>query len=239
MDLDDAELETQLRDALHRAAEPVHGEGIFKETIRNEAARRQSARRKARWTGRIVLAAAAAAVVVGAVVVLAGPDGDRVGTDGGPVATEPEVPTTEVERPDTTEAPGTSSTTPTTEAEPVQTTTTSTTPPLPEFPPAFTAVLHGQQYWGVYLAAAPEGQVDDPAFQAALQAMGDAGYSADGYTGLACDEGAAEALGQDPSSWVVVAYFEAQADAEQARAAFEARGQQVLGVVHVRTYCLD
>jgi hypothetical protein len=28
MDLDDRELEAQLRDALHRAAAPVHGEGV-------------------------------------------------------------------------------------------------------------------------------------------------------------------------------------------------------------------
>jgi hypothetical protein len=241
MDLDDAELEAQLRETLHRAAAPVHGEGVFKEAIRNEVARRQANRGRARWTGRIFLAAAAVAAAV-ALFVLVKPDQDRVDTDGGPVATEPTVPPTTVQPdPSTTETPNTTvSTTATTAAS--QDSSTTTTPPtaaLPEFP-AEAPPLHGGTRWAVYLAIVPEGQQDDPGFQAAQQATIDAGYPTGGsYAPLSCDDGAAQAFGKDPTSWGVGNYFETEALANQARDAYEARGHQVLGVVAVTTYCLD
>jgi hypothetical protein len=241
MDLDDRELEIQLREALHRAAEPVHGEGIFKETVRSEVARRQAAKTRARWTGRLVLAGAAVAAAV-ALFALVGTDQDQVDTDGGlPPATQPDGPSTTVEPdqddPSVIDTPGTSDTTVATTSTTVETTTTSSAPPMPEFPPE-AAPTHGQPIWGVYLATTPEGQVDSPAFAAALQAIADAGY-AEGYGSLGCDQGAEEVIGGDSATLAASAYFTTEAVADQARAAFEARGQTVLGVVNVTTYCLD
>jgi hypothetical protein len=246
MDLDDRELEAQLRDALHRAAEPVHGEGIFKETIRNEVARRQDARSRARWTGRLILAGAAAAAAV-ALFVLVKPDDDRVDTDGGkgPIATQPEVPTTVQPNPtepgtDPADTPVTSTTAPTTTAP-----STTTAPTLPEFPPE-DPLMHGKTTWGLYLVVMPAGEasVNSPEFQAALQAAEDAGYSqAEGYSGIGCDDGAAEGLGLDPADGEELIspaiYFASEDLANQARDAFEARGQSVQGIAHVTTYCLD
>ena len=87
---------------------------------------------------------------------------------------------------------------------------------------------------------APAGQYDAPELQAADAARGEAGYgSGGGFGQLACDRGAPEALGRDGTSIAASVYFRTQAQAQQARAAFEARGHSVVGVVHVRTYCLD
>ncbi|HEV7758950.1 MAG TPA: hypothetical protein VGO78_08170 [Acidimicrobiales bacterium] len=241
MDLDDAELETQLRETLHRAAAPVHGEGVFKEAIRNEVARRQNARQRTRWTGRLALAAAVAAAAAVSLFVLTRPDQDRVDIDNS-VVTQPTVPpTTAAPDPSTTETPSTTpSTTPTT----TPSSTASPTPPaLPEFPPE-APLEHGKSTWGLYLVVLPQGQasVDSAEFQAAQQAARDAGYSqAEGYSGIGCDEGAAEALGLDPNADLIApaVYFASEAQADQARAAFEARGQHVAGIAHVTPYCLD
>jgi len=245
MDLDDRELEIQLREALHRAAEPVHGEGIFKETVRSEAARRQAAKTRARWTGRLVLAGAAVAAAV-ALFALVGTDQDQVDTDGGlPPATQPDGPSTTVEPdqsgPSTTE---TSNTTPSTTEATTSTTeaTTTTAPTLPPFPPE-DPLMHGKSTWGLYLVVLPMGQasVDSPEFQAAQQAAIDAGYSqGEGYSGIECDQGAAEALGLESGEHIAPAvYFASEDLANQARDAFEARGQSVAGIAHVTTYCLD
>jgi hypothetical protein len=238
MDLDDAELETQLRETLHRAAAPVHGEGVFKEAIRNEVARRQSTRQRNRWTGRMALAAAVAAAAAVSVFVLTRPDADRVDIDDS-VVTQPTVPPTTA-APSTTPSTTPSSTTPN---PTTPSTTPSATPSLPDFP-AEAPLGHGEPTWGLYLVVLPEGQasVDSPEFKAAQQAARDAGYSqAEGYSGIGCDEGAAEALGVDPNTaWIAPAvYFASEAQADQARAAFEARGQSVAGIAHVTPYCLD
>jgi hypothetical protein len=247
MDLDDRELEAQLRDALHRAAEPVHGEGVFKETVRSEVVRRQAAKTRARWTGRLVLAGAAVAAAV-ALFALVGTDQDQVDTDGGlPPATQPDGPSTTVEQdqddPSVTDTPGTSDTTVATTSTTVETTTTSSAPPPPEFPPE-DPLMHGKTTWGLYLLVVPvsESAADTPEFQAAMQAAQDAGYSqGDGYSGIGCDQGAREALGLDPNTEYIspAVYFASEDLANQARAAFEARGQNVTGIAHVTTYCLD
>jgi hypothetical protein len=240
MDLDDAELETQLRETLHRAAAPVHGEGVFKEAIRNEVARRQNASRRTRWTGRAALAAAVAAAAAVSVFVLTRPDADRVDIDDS-VVTQPTVPpTTAAPDPSTTETPSTS---PSTTPSATPSSTAPAPPALPEFPPE-DPLEHGKPTWGLYLVVLPEGQasVDSPEFSAAQQAARDAGYSqAEGYSGIGCDHGAAEGLGLDPNADLIApaVYFASEAQADQARAAFEARGQSVAGIAHVTPYCLD
>jgi hypothetical protein len=87
---------------------------------------------------------------------------------------------------------------------------------------------------------APEGDSQSPALLAADAARAEVGYtSGAGFGSLSCDQGAAEALGADPASLTSSLYFETEAQANQAQAAFEARGYEVVGVVHVTTYCLD
>jgi hypothetical protein len=135
----------------------------------------------------------------------------------------------------------TSAPTPTTTAPPAtttseQATTTvapTTTAPLPEFPPARVDLEQGGSTWAVVLAGAPDS--DDPAITDAVAAAEDAGYTT-GPTD--CDEGAAEALGQDGYALTISVYFDTEADAQAAAAAFEARG--VTGVVaEIQTFCLD
>jgi hypothetical protein len=87
----------------------------------------------------------------------------------------------------------------------------------------------------LYLAVVPDDQRGSPEYQAALAASAQAGYG--GFGGG--DLGAPEALGRDSSSSTVAVYFESQAQAEQARATFQARDHSVVGVVQVATYCLD
>jgi cytoskeletal protein RodZ len=228
MDLDDAELEAQLRETLHRAAAPVHGEGVFKEAIRNEVARRQTARQRTRWTGRLALAAAVVAAAAVSLFVLIRPDQDRVDIDNS-VVTQPTLPsTTAAPDPSTTETPSTS-----------PSTTPSTTPALPEFPPQFTGIAHRQPAWGLYLAVVPPGQYEAPELAAASAAAENAGYGPIGGGDINCDEGAYETLGKEQNSVAAAVYFETEAQANQAKAAFEARGTQVVGVAHVLTGCMD
>lgn len=83
------------------------------------------------------------------------------------------------------------------------------------------------------LAGAPA--ADDPAITAAVAAAEDAGYTT-GPTD--CDEGAAQALGLEGYALTISVYFDTEADAQAAAAAFEARG--VTGVVaEIQTFCLD
>jgi cytoskeletal protein RodZ len=236
MDLDDAELETQLRETLHRAAAPVHGEGVFKEAIRNEVARRQNARQRTRWTGRVALAAAVAAAAAVSVFVLTRPDQDRVDIDNS-VVTQPTVPpTTAAPDPSTTETPTTE--TPSTTPSTTPSSTTPSAPALPEFPPELSTV-HGQPAWGLYLAVVPPGQYEAPELAAASAAAEAAGYGPAGGGDINCDQVAYEVLGKEQNSVTAAVYFATEAQANQARAAFEARGQSVVGIAHVTTYCLD
>jgi hypothetical protein len=99
-------------------------------------------------------------------------------------------------------------------------------------------MTQGGNAWAVYLAVVPSDQRGGPEYQAADAARAEAGYEpASGELG--CDQGAPEALGRDSSSAAVGVYFDSQARAEQARAAFQARDHSVVGVVQVRTYCAD
>jgi len=154
------------------------------------------------------------------------------------VATEPDVPTT-VEpdptepRTDTSDVPASSTT------STAPSTTTSTTPPLPEFPPEFAGMAHGQPAWGLYLAIAPPDQWESPEIEAASAAAEAAGYGPAGGGDINCDNGATEALGVEQNSVASAVYFETEALANQAKAAFEARGTEVVGVVYVTTYCMD
>jgi hypothetical protein len=86
--------------------------------------------------------------------------------------------------------------------------------------------------WAVYLAAAPSD------LDAAVRVANDAGYQA-GPGDVNCDEGARQVLGVPDNTMVVGLYFDTQAQATQARAAFEARGHQVAGVAHIKVFCAD
>lgn len=122
----------------------------------------------------------------------------------------------------------------TTTAEPTTTTLAGTTTPSPPaFPAEATSLQHGGDIWAVVLAGSND--FEDPGFVAAQAAADEAGYT----TGATdCDLGAAEALGLPEGTYTISVYFDTEAIAEQARAAFEARS--VPGVVAmVQTYCMD
>lgn len=90
----------------------------------------------------------------------------------------------------------------------------------------------------MYLAISTD--PESPVLDAAGQSATEAGYQVNyGPGSLGCDTGAPEALDASNDTSTVEAYFDTQAKAEQARAAFLARDQDVLAVVHVTTYCLD
>jgi cytoskeletal protein RodZ len=248
MESHDTEVERELRQALHTSAEPVSGEGVRQDMVRQTVARRRRTRRTIRLS--LIGVAAAAAVVVGFLVSSGGDDRLRtVNRPPGPstsstttAAPEPEEQpdpstTSSTSTPDSTTS-ASSTSTPSSSTSTSTSTSTTTEPPLPAFPPV-TNLTHGGTAWALYLAVVPEGQSDAPEYQAALAASAEAGYGGFGGGGLACDQGAAEALGRDPDSMTVSVYFGSQAQAEQARAAFEARNRSVVGVVLVRTYCLD
>jgi hypothetical protein len=110
---------------------------------------------------------------------------------------------------------------------------------LPAFPPE-TTLTHGGTAWGVYLAVvSTDDPVNDPVLTEAGRVAGEAGYGPTRASDLGCDQGAPEALGAEPHAMAVAVYVDTQGRAEQARAAFEARGDNVRGVAHVTTYCMD
>jgi hypothetical protein len=246
MESHDTELERELRQTLLTAAEPIQGDGVRQDAIRRTVARRRRTRRTVRFS--LVGVAAAATVAVAFLVSSGGEDTLRM-VDRRPSSTS----TTTTTAPDREPTPDRSTTsssttvpessttsTPTTSTTPSTTATSSTTtqPPLPGFPPQFTGVTQGGQTWALYLAVVPQDQYGGPEYQAAEAALAEAGYRNSGGS-LACDHPAPEALGRDSSSVTVGVYFESQAQAEQARTAFQARNHSVVGVVHVKTYCLD
>ena len=57
-----------------------------------------------------------------------------------------------------------------------------------------------------------------------------------GPTDLNCDQGAGQALGPDPGPLSVAVYFQAE---EDARAWAETLPGPPVGIVEVRTFCLD
>ncbi|MEW6058582.1 MAG: hypothetical protein AB1551_00305 [Actinomycetota bacterium] len=104
--------------------------------------------------------------------------------------------------------------------------------PLPPLPPAVESVMHGGTYFGVYLAV---GEAGDPALTAAVEQANALGYQA--FPGdIACDQGAAEALGVADNLMAVAIYFE---QVEQANDLIPWLHQPPLGVVRVQTYCAD
>jgi len=113
--------------------------------------------------------------------------------------------------------------------------TTSTTEPLPEFPPGRESLEHGGDTWVVILAASTDS--NDPQLASAALDAEAAGYS----TGVTdCDVGVVQALGltEDEHYYSVSVYLETEADANQARDAFVARGLEGT-VAQVQTFCLD
>ncbi len=231
-DLDDSELPARLQESLSRAAAPVRGAGLQADDVFEAVARR----RRTRSRIRVVLAATAAAAVA-TTLVLVQPERDRLSTENDPLVTSTDGPT----RPETSGQSSTSTTDSTTSTIVTTTTptpTTTVTPAEPEFPPERTSLEHGGPTWGLYLAVAAPGDYESPVLQAATAAATAAGYRS-GPGDLSCDQGAAEALGVEAGAVGVALYFETEAQANQARAAFEAEAQEVVGVVNVTTYCMD
>lgn len=139
------------------------------------------------------------------------------------------------EDPPSTSAPG---------PDPVPDPEPDTTPP-PTTTPAWPAVAtpqHGGRIWAVYLAVVPD--AEGPAAPD-LRRAGDQARDLDydpGTSDLACDRGAAEALGLDPAGTYLglSLYFGAEDEARLFAEMFAADGRgEVRGVVEVTTYCLD
>lgn len=237
MHVDDAEMETALRQALSQTAETVTGAGVERDAVVRAVTRRRRSRRNLR----VGLAATGIAAAVAAVVMLRIAD-DPVDTVSGPssstTTTEPSTTSTTPSTSATTSSSTSSSTPETTAGSSTTATTGTSTPALPEFPPEFTGLTQGGSAWGLYLAVAP--QYEAPELQGADAVAGEAGYSSgQGFSDLACDEGAAQALGVSGTAYTVSLYFETEAQAVQAREAFQARGHSVAGVALVTTRCLD
>ena len=252
MESHETELESELRRALLAAAELVRGDGVRQDVVARATARRRRARRAVRMS---LAGVAAAAAVAMAFLLPSGGDDDSTRTvdDRPTTSATSTTSSTSSTTPDPDAPPATTSTTArdttTTTSTSVASTTPSTTatsstiaepPSLPAFPPEFTGLTHGGNAWALYLAIAPPGQYDAPELQAADAARAEAGYrSGGGFSDLACDQGAPEALGRDGSSQAAAVYFQTQAQAQQAQDAFQARGHPVVGIVNVQTGCLD
>jgi hypothetical protein len=97
---------------------------------------------------------------------------------------------------------------------------------------------HGGEAWAVYVAVASD--FDAPEIAAGAGLLEELGYFGGGGD-LGCDQGAAEALGLDPSqSWTATAvYFETEEDAQAFVNAYESLGHQAVGYALVQTFCLD
>ncbi|GIG40570.1 hypothetical protein [Cellulomonas phragmiteti] len=196
-----------------------------------ELGRRLRARRAARAaTVAVVAVAASGGLVVGAAALL-----DRVErTDV--VAPSP---TAEATRAPTVTPTPTSTPAPSPSPPPVEdpvVTPDPSVPPEPSAPalPRPSDEVQGSTAWAVYVAVTPT--YDDPAL-----AEADARLTALGYTrlrggSLACDRGAAEALGRDPDEAAMAMYFDTQEDAARF---VELYGDGVVGTVQVTMYCRD
>ncbi|WNB84559.1 hypothetical protein [Cellulomonas sp. ATA003] len=87
---------------------------------------------------------------------------------------------------------------------------------------------------GVYLTVVES--FDAPALTATDERLRELGYQPGGHGELACDQGAAEALGLDPQTIAASVYFASEADA---RRFAEAYGPDVVGVAAVTVFCRD
>lgn len=110
------------------------------------------------------------------------------------------------------------------------------TPP-PTLPPEVVPE-HGGTFWGLYLAAAPS--TDDPEIARWTERMETIGYTPS-VGDLACDDGAADALGIDPGWSRVAIYFDTREEAETAAGTIEISLElgTPIGVARVTTFCLD
>ncbi|MGY1737219.1 hypothetical protein [Geodermatophilus sp. SYSU D00684] len=102
---------------------------------------------------------------------------------------------------------------------------------LPGWPIESTPV-HGGRYWAAYVAVGAPG---DPALQ---QVLGDVQqlWPGAGLAELACDEGAAEALGRDGAEHAVAVYFPTEQHVTEFRRRWEA---PFVGAAQVTTRCAD
>jgi hypothetical protein len=95
---------------------------------------------------------------------------------------------------------------------------------------------HGGTYWGVYLAVAAS--LDDPKIREWTEQAERLAYTPS-VGDLACDQGAAAALGVAEGSSRVAIYFATREDAEAAYADVVTRYREPFGIARVTTYCLD
>lgn len=113
--------------------------------------------------------------------------------------------------------------------------------PSPSYPPTATNVVHGGQYWAVYLAISRT--YGDPKLDAAERQARAVGYREFSGGDIGCDRGAREGLVRagiqlDPDVNYVTRslLFATQRDAQ---AFVDAYQPPVVGTVQVTTYCLD
>jgi hypothetical protein len=97
---------------------------------------------------------------------------------------------------------------------------------------------HGGTYFGLYLAASPS--MDDREMRLWTRRMESIGYTPGGGS-LACDDGAASALGLNPEWSGVAVYFASRGDALEAMRIIAGSLDlgDTIGVARVTTYCLD
>jgi hypothetical protein len=223
------DIESRLRAAMEEAAQPVTGTGIDQEEVHTIVARRRRNRRLGFGGAGVALAAAALA---GIVLLPSGDDG------------------AETIRPAETSVPD-----PTTPSTSTTTSPTTTVAALPEFPPMDESLSTETTTWALYLAVVTGDEAsfdyNAPELNEAGEAKVDAGYQGhliegeDGGPpygwGLSCDVGAAEALGVPADTYAVAVgiYFDTEALANEAKAAFEARGTTIEGIAQVETECLE
>jgi hypothetical protein len=105
------------------------------------------------------------------------------------------------------------------------------TPDQPETPSPV-APEHGGTYWAVYLAVGEGPDLED----AIAYLTEERGIEFFGPTDVNCDEGAGEALGPGAGPLSVGVYFETEEDAS---AWAETLPGPPVGIVEVRTFCLD
>ncbi|MGH2545956.1 MAG: hypothetical protein ACRDHJ_03660 [Actinomycetota bacterium] len=98
--------------------------------------------------------------------------------------------------------------------------------------PSPVAPEHGGTYWAVYLAVGEGPDLED----AIAYLTEERGIEFFGPTDVNCDEGAGEALSPGAGPLSVGVYFETD---EDARAWAETLPGPPVGIVEVRTFCLD
>lgn len=218
-------MDFDLEDGLRRLADETARGTVLPVDLLGRRLRRRRAARTATIT--VVGATASVALVTGGAALL---EQVRRPDVAGPVGTPDATPT--VATTPSAPPPRTALPTPAVTTAPAPTVPPEPTTPAPPPPPS--REMHGSTAWAVY--AAVSSSWDDPALAAA-----DARLTAMGYTGLrggslACDQGAAEALGRSAEDAAMAVYFDTPADA----ALFvELYGEGVVGTVEVTLFCRD